>query len=195
MELQDRPLAPQESLLLIQKFISGTRYNASKSAFGFIFWGALIATAALLQYFLLKFTSFSEPWLSWPVLMTGGFIFSIFYYSRAQKRDSRLSNYGFFFKWLFFCGGVTYFLLVFLSVSQQISPMPFIIALTSLLITVAGLVMRYKLLTAGGILFFVAAIISIYLSPLNQLLLLTASIVIGYLIPGIMLAKRAKASC
>jgi len=48
MELQDKPLDPQESLKLIQQFIAGTRNNIRKSAFGFIFWGILIAVAALI---------------------------------------------------------------------------------------------------------------------------------------------------
>lgn len=188
MELQDKPLDPSESLQLIQKFITGTRHNARKSAFGFIFWGALIALAALLQYSLVKFSSFSMPWLPWPVLMVGGFIFSAVYYSRGEKKEGMVSTYGHFFKWLFFCGGVIYFLLVFLSISQQVSPVPFVLALTSLLLTVAGLVMRYRPVIAGGILFFLAAIASIYLSLLNQLLLLALCIILGYLVPGILLS-------
>lgn len=190
MELQDKPLDPQESLQLIQKFISGARYNVRKSAFGFIFWGILIALAALLQYFLIQLTDFKMAWLPWPVLMTTGFIISIFYYSRHRQQEGVASSQGFFFQWLFFCGGITYFLLAFLCVKQNVSPTPFMLALTSLLIGVSGLVLRYKPLFRGGILFFVAAIVCVFISPVNQLLLMAGTIILGYLLPGILLTRK-----
>ncbi len=190
MELQDRPLDPQESLQLIQRFISGARYNMRKFAFGFVFMGILIALAALIQYVLIRFTDFKMNWLPWPVLMTAGFVCSMIYYSRYHKRKGAVSSLGLFFQWLFFCGGLTYFLLAFLCVQQQISPIPFMLALTSLLIGVSGLVIRYKPMFWGGVLFFLAAIICVFFTPLDQLLLMAITIIVGYLLPGVLLTRK-----
>lgn len=190
MELEDKPIDPQESLQLIQKFITGARYNAQQSSFGFIFWGILIAAAALINYFLVKFTASDLSWLPWPILTIGGFIATTIYYSRKGKKEGIVSTFGRFFRWLFFCGGITYFLLVFLCVKQNISPTPFMLALTSLLIAVSGFAVRYKPLIVGGILFFVAAIVSVFISPVNQLLLITVLMLIGYLLPGILLVRK-----
>jgi hypothetical protein len=189
MELQDKPLDPKESLQLIQRFISGARYDVRKSAFGFIFWGILIAAAALLNYLLVAFTSFASPWLPWPVLMIGGFVFTMICYRRAAKRRGTISNYGYFFKWLFLCGGLIYFLMAFLCTQQGISPMPFMMALTSLLVGVSGFVLRYRPLIWGGVLFFLAAIAGVFLSGQGQLLLMVISILAGYMVPGILLTR------
>lgn len=192
MELQDKPLGPEESLQLIQKFISGARYNLQKFAFGIVFWGILIALAALMQYFLIRFTGFQMSWLPWPVLMTAGFVCSMVYYSRHNKKRGTVSSLGSFFQWLFFCGGLTYFLLAFLCVQQNISPIPFMLALTSLLIGVSGLVLRYKPMFWGGVLFFLAAIAGVFLTPLDQLLLMAITIIVGYLLPGILLTRKKR---
>jgi hypothetical protein len=190
MELQDKPMDPAESLQLIRTFISSVRYDARRAAFGFIFWGLLIAVAALLQYVLATFTGMREPWLPWPVLMAGGFLFSVIHHaSRSRKREA-VSTYGFFFKWLFFWSGFTYFLVAFLCVTQRISPVPFVLALTSLLVGVMGLVLRFAPLTAGGVLFFAAAVASVFLLPEVQLLLLALTVLAGYMLPGILLTRK-----
>lgn len=190
MELQDKPIDPHESLELIRQFISGTRNNIRRSAFGFIFWGVLIAVASLVNYFLAKFTSYNDPWLSWPVFTIGGFIVTVFHYTANRRKTGVVSTFGHFFRWLFLCGGVTYFLFVFLSAELRISPTPFMLALTSLLIAVAGLALRFKPLFFGGVLFFLTAIISVFVSPLDQLLLIGGSFILGYLVPGILLTRK-----
>lgn len=190
MELEDKPLDPQESLLLIQKFISGTRGNVRRSAFGFIFWGILIAVASFGNYLLMLIIKPEIASLIWPVLTIGGFIVTMIYYTANSKRDGAVSAFGRFFKWLFLCGGITYFLFIFLSAEEHISPTPFMLALTALLIIVAGLAMRFRPMIWGGILFFAVSIISVFVAPLNQLLLVGGSFIIGYLIPGILLVRK-----
>ncbi|HEY6082118.1 MAG TPA: hypothetical protein VIU45_01595 [Chitinophagaceae bacterium] len=195
MELQDKPLDPQESLKLIQQFIAGTRNNIRKSAFGFIFWGILIAVAALLNYFLTWVTSPEKAGLAWPVLTIGGFVTTIIYYSVNTRKDGAVSAFGFFFKWLFLCGGITYFLLIFICVELKVSPTPFMLALSALLITVSGLVLRFKPLFWGGILFFLTTIVSVFISPMSQLLLVGGSFLLGYLLPGILLVRKRNEEC
>lgn len=68
------------------------------------------------------------------------------------------------------------------------------LALTSLLIGVSGLALRYPPLLWGGVLFFIAAIVCVYLTPLNQLLLMAFCVISGYLIPGILLTRQKEAS-
>jgi hypothetical protein len=189
MELQDRPLDPQESLQLIQKFITGTRSNIRRSAFAFIFWGILITVAALINYFLIRFSSSEQASLIWPVLSIGGFIVTLIYYGKHTRKPRAVSTFGRFISYLFLCGGVAYFLLIFLCVSLGVSPTPFMLALTSLLITVAGLAVRFRPLFWGGLLFFAATIASVFVSPENQLLLLAGSFLFGYMIPGVILVR------
>jgi hypothetical protein len=67
--------------------------------------------------------------------------------------------------------------------------MPFMMALTSLLVGVSGFVLRYRPLIWGGVLFFLAAIAGVFLSGQGQLLLMVISILAGYMVPGILLTR------
>lgn len=190
MELQDKPLSPQESLQLIEKFIAGARFSMRKFAFSIVLFGILIPLAALLQYFLIVFAKSEWSWLPWPVLMTAGFIISMIYYTRLGKKEGVDSTQALFFRSLFIWGGLSYFLLAFLCGALQVNPVSFMLALTSLLIGVSGLALRYPPLLWGGVLFFIVAIVCVYLAPVNQLLVMALSVIIGYLIPGILLTRQ-----
>jgi hypothetical protein len=193
MELQDKPIDPQESLALIQRFIAGSRSNVKRSSFGFIFWGILIAAASILNYLLLLTAVAGRAWIAWPVLTISGFIITLVYYARNTRKAGAVSAFGRFFKGLFMCGGFTYFLLIFLCLSLRVTPAPFMLALTSLLVTVAGLALRFRPLVLGGILFCVASIASVFISPANQLLLIGVCFLLGYLVPGILLVRKEEA--
>lgn len=190
MELQDKPMEPEESLRLIQQFIIGSKSNLSLSAFGFIFWGILITVAAWGNYVLALIWLPEKSWIIWPVLSISGFIFTSIYYSVNGRKSGTVSTFGHFFKWLFLCGGITYFLFIFLCIELRVTPMPFMLGLTSLLITVSGLVFRFKPMIYGGFLFFIVTIASVFVSPMNQLLLTGGAFLIGYLVPGILLVSK-----
>ena len=193
MELQDKTLSPQEKIKLIEKFIAGARFNMRKIAFSIILFGILIPVAALLQYFLIVFMKSELSWLPWPILMTGGFIFAMIHYARLGKKEGVDTTQGLFFRSLYIWSGLSYFLIAFLCGALQVNPISFMLALTSLLIGVSGLALRYQPLLWGGVLFFIAAIVCVYLTPLNQLLLMALSVILGYLIPGILLTRQKEA--
>jgi len=190
MELQDKPVDPEESLRLIQHFISGTRRNFRKSGFNFILWGILVAVAALSQYGLMVFTRSKYNWLSWPILMIGGALFTFAYHAKKSKKEPVVTSYDRFFRWLFTCGCFTYFLFSFLCARQGVSPVPIMLGFTGFLVSVTGLVVRFRPLLWGGAVFLVASIVGVYLPAQQQLLLITAAILLGYVVPGILLNRE-----
>ena len=82
------------------------------------------------------------------------------------------------------------------SIHQCISKihLPFTYTLISAAIgtLASGLVMKFKPLTIGGILFFISAIVSIYVPDDYKVLLQGATIIVGYLIPGYLLKSSVK---
>lgn len=144
---------------------------------------------------MIKLNSSIGSSLVWPVLSIAGLIVTVFYYAKHTRRQKAVSSFGRFFSYLFICGGVTYLLLIFLTVSSGISSTPFMLALASLLITVVGLTVRFRPFFWGGFLFFATSIASVFVSPENQLLLLSGSFLFGYLLPGIILVRKGEESC
>ncbi len=192
MTLQDTPPGPEESLALIRTYLASTRHHLGRSGFDFIFWGLTVALAALLHYGLARFSAFSQPWLPWPVLIFGGAIFTFARHARKSRKEGVVSTYGHFLRWLFSFGFAGYVLLSFLCLVQDISPMPFMMALTGLLEGVAGTVLRFRPLVWGAVLFFATAVAGVFLSQLDQLLLTAVAILAGYLWPGVLLTRKTR---
>ena len=72
-------------------------------------------------------------------------------------------------------------------------PIPFILTITGLGTFVSGTILKFKPLTWGGLLFWIAAIGASFVAPINQLLINGIAIFIGYIIPGILLWRNYKA--
>lgn len=186
MELTDKPLSLEESMNTIQFFIARTKENLQQRSFDFILWGLLICLASLANYFLLNNNS-ESAYLPWPVLMAAGVIAASIYHSTNRKKKAVLTFADRFLQWLFISSSAIYFLLAFFCVRQHISPLPFMLALSALLIFVTGAVLRFKALIAGGVLFFAASVGSVFLNYNDQLLLTAITVLAGYVIPGILL--------
>lgn len=190
MELQDTSPSPSESLQVIETFISRTKQNLKTKSFDLLLWGVLVSLAALSHYLLLTIFKYENAWLPWPVLMIGGSIITTVYHVSNRKKQKIKTFTDTFLMWLSICSGFAYFVIAFLCVRQTISPLPFMLAHTSVLILVTGAVLKFKPLIAGGILFIAGAIIAPFLEHQNQLLLTTAIVICGYLVPGILLRKE-----
>lgn len=192
MELTDKPLSLEESMNTIQFFIARTKENLQRRSFDFLLWGVLICLASLANYFLIK-NSFEKAYLPWPVLMISGVIATSIYHSTTGSKKAVLTFADRFLQWLFISSAAIYFLLAFFCVRQHISPLPFMLALSALLIFVTGAVLRFKALIAGGVLFFAASAGSVLLNYNDQLLLTSITVLAGYIVPGVLL-RNTKAN-
>ena len=190
MQLQDTSPSPSESLQIIEAFIGRAKQNLRAISFDLLLWGVLVAFAAVSHYLLLAIYKYPNAWLPWPVLMIGGSIFTTVYHISNRKKQKIKTFTDIFLMWLSICSGLVYFVIAFLCVKQTISPLPFMLAHTSVLILVTGAILRFKPLIAGGILFIAGAIIAAFLEEQNQLLLTTGIVIFGYLVPGILLRKE-----
>ena len=73
------------------------------------------------------------------------------------------------------------------------NPIPAILMITGMATFTTGMTLKFKPLVAGGIIFWVLTVVCFFVSPLDQLLVEAVGILLGYIIPGILLQKAAKA--
>lgn len=144
MELEDKSISAEESLHLIEQYISRAKENLRNKSFDLLLWGTLVALAALANYVLMKFIQYEKPCLPWPILMIGGTIFSFIYHAVTAKRQQVVTYTDRFLMWLSISAAAVYFLIAFLCVRQHTSPLPFMFGHTSVLIFVTGAVLRSK---------------------------------------------------
>jgi hypothetical protein len=184
--MEDKTLSPQESLQLIADTIARTKEDIKEGSFCFLLWGWLIAIASISFYALQQFTSFKYYFLPFPVLGIAGIITTIFYY-RQRMSTATTTHLSDFLAKMWIALGLSFIVVVFINVSQQAVPFTYTLLIGGIGTLASGLALRFKPLVAGGILFFVSAIVSIYISDDYKVLLQGGTVIFSYLIPGYLL--------
>jgi uncharacterized membrane protein len=187
MIANENPLLPKESLDLIADAISKTTDNFKENSFYFLIWGWLIAIASFSFFLLHNYTSFQYYFLPFPVLVTAGIIATLSRYVKTKSVSRTETYFGYFFSRLWLVLGLSFIFIVFITVSQKLLPFSFTLIIAGIGTLVSGLAMNFKPLIIGGMLFFVAAIASVYTPDNYKPLLSGVAIVSGYLIPGYLL--------
>lgn len=191
METTNEKLNPEQSLALIATMISQAKGNMEKSSFYFLLWGWTIVVANLGVYALMKFTTYSHPHVMFAITIPAAIV-SIIYGIRQGKRAISTTHLDQINKWLWIGFGINCF--IFSALTRQIGWMvnPIIILLTAVPTFVTGVMLRFKPLMAGGVIFWVMGVLLFFLSRENQHLVSAVAIALGYLIPGYMLKKSEK---
>ncbi|HXA01158.1 MAG TPA: hypothetical protein VNW99_04165 [Cytophagaceae bacterium] len=182
----EKTLSPQESLNIIADTIALTKENIKENSFCFLLWGWLLTISSFSFFLLHQYTSFEYYFLPFPVLVAIGIITTVVWY--LKKTSSKTETYGTFFlsrMWLVL--GICFITVVFINVSQKLPPFTYTLLIAGIGALVSGLVMKFKPLSVGGILFLCAAITSIYILDDYKVLLQGVAIITGFLIPGYML--------
>lgn len=184
---EERPLLPQESLDLIAEAISRTKDNFSKNSFYFILWGWLIAIASFSFFLLHQYTTFQYYFLPFPVLVAVGILASLARYIKNRAVSQTETYVGYFFNRMWLVLGMSFIIIVFITVSQRSLPFSYTLIVAAIGTLVSGLAMSFRPLIFGGILFFVCAVASVYIPDEYKPLLCGVAIIAGYLVPGYLL--------
>ena len=191
MKIEDTPLSPLESLTLISDAIRKTKDNFKENSSYFMLWGWLIAVASFAFFVLQQYTAFKYYFLPFPVLVVTGIVVTLSWYVKRRSANQTETYSGYFFSRMWLVLGLGFIAVVFVSVSQKVPPFQYTLIIAAIGTMVSGLAMKFKPLVIGGVLFFAAAIIGLYIPDAYKPLLAGAAIVAGYLIPGYLL-KSAK---
>jgi hypothetical protein len=187
MTPDERSLLPQESLALIAEAILKTKENFRVNSRFFLLWGWLIAAASLGFFGLRQYTETKFFFLPFPVLALAGIVTSLIWYRQARSEAPTETYLGYFFHRLWLVLGIGFILVVYISVSRGWPPFLYTLIMAGIGTTVSGMVMKFRPLVWGGILFFAAAVAGIYLSDAALPLLMGLAMIGGYLVPGYLL--------
>jgi hypothetical protein len=187
MNADETTLLPQESLALIAEAIRKTKENFRENSRFFLLWGWLIMAASVAFFLLRQYTDTRFFFLPFPVLVVAGIVTTLIWY-RQMKADAPTETYlGYFFNRMWLVLGVSFILVVFLSVSRGMTPFLYTLVVAGIGTLVSGLAMKFRPLVWGGVLFFSAAVAGVYLPNAGLPLLNGVAMIGGYLIPGYLL--------
>jgi hypothetical protein len=192
MKPMDKTLTPEESLQIIQKSISNSRKNMREGSFYYLLWGWALILASLANYFLIRNLIIQERYddimlmslVAWGVFLVAAMIIQFVYLSRKGKKGRVITHLDRYIKIIWIAAGLLMGLMTFLSLKVNAYPTLFILGVTAMATAVSGLMVRFRPLVVGAMVFLVAAVISSFLSGTEQLLVFAVAMVLGYLIPG-----------
>ncbi len=186
----------QQSLEVIHEMIENTKAKFNDNGFFYLLWGWLVLIASLSHFIMLNLGI--EPQYAavpWPVLMIAGGIASGIAGHRLGKKATVKTFFDTSIISLWVAFTITLFIILFATGLGRISfsmANVLIIALYGLGTFISGSMMKFKPLIYGGIFSWILACVGLFLPDLYSLPLVSASILVAYLIPGYMLKARAK---
>jgi len=185
-------LSSQESLDIILKMVSQAKVNFRQSSFHLLLWGWLVLAASLGHFLLLKFSAAAQPEMAWFLMIPGVFVSMI--YGFREGRREKVSTYAdriYMWTWMSFL--ISMFLLQFLMFEDEGRIMMIVIlVLCGYATFLSGQILQFRPLLVGGILFWVFSILAFWLSNEYNLLVMAASVLTGYLIPGHLLRRKIR---
>jgi|JI9StandDraft_1071089.scaffolds.fasta_scaffold241865_2 hypothetical protein len=191
MENRNETLNPQQSLDLITSMIRQVKGNVQKTGFYFLLWGWTIVIANLGVYIMIKFTDIENPFIMFAITIPAAII-SIIHTTRQDKSGIVTTHLDRIHMWLWIGFGINCFLVVV--VGKYIGWMvnPVIIVMTAMPTFITGVILKFKPLMFGGVVFWIAGAVMFFVGKDDQLLLGALAIALGYLVPGYMLRKSEK---
>jgi hypothetical protein len=189
MENDEKMMTGEESLRIITEMVNKTKVNIRQSSFHLLFWGWLIFACSLSEYLLWKFTDYATPYYVWFFVIPG--VFVSFIYGFTTGRKAKVHTYAeklYMWTWIgFFIAAIALFV-VQSSKMQFIAP--YILILAGLPTFVSGFIIRFKPLIAGGICFWIMAIVVNFAGADIASLGMPVATLAGYLIPGYLLKNK-----
>ena len=195
-ENAEEQFSPQESLAMIQKMIETAKNQFSENGHLYLLWGWLVFFCSAAQFMMLSIFHYQYHYMVW-MLTWIAFIYQMFYLIKRKRRE-RIKTYAdkiIGFVWIVFV--ILMFLFVFLFGSQlgdnyykMMSPN--FLALYGMPTFLCGIILRFKPLIIGGICCWLLSIAALYTPFDYQLLLLSAAMIMAWIIPGYMLRAKYK---
>ena len=179
----------QEQIQLINDTINKTKENLKSSAPNFIFWGALIAVLSLIHYGFPDFiqqTRYSVLiyWVAIPVI---GMVLTVIYNIKTRKQTGYETHIGRALKIIWGVFNVAWMLLVVISILKNQNPVDSILFLLGVVLTMTGLLIRFKPISFGGVAVIACSVLLVYNPEVNSLLINGIAAFLGLFLPGLAL--------
>ena len=183
-------MEPNESLQIIENMIAKTKGNIATKSKYFLLWGWAVFLTAIAQYILIRML-FPHAQMVWLSMIIAGII-AVFIAVRDKKTEKSISYVGDAVRKLWQSIGIACILIVVLTIKGTIFSIPVFILIYGVGVFTTGRIIQFKPLIIGGLICFVSSLISVFIpQDANQLLLLAATVMCSYIIPGHLLSAES----
>lgn len=192
--MEEKKFNEKHALELIESMIGTAKQDIKENGFYFMLWGWLVFIAALLNIYILMFTSFEYHSIPWMVLMPLGGILTAIYSSR-KKPVKRVKTYvEENIRYMIQAFAISMFLVCLLmpAANQWRAFYPTIMIIYAIWLYVSGGMLKFKPLMLGGLANWIIAGFCYFSNRTEvHLALIALAVLLGYIIPGHLLKSRA----
>jgi hypothetical protein len=189
MENEEKMMTGEESLKIITEMINKTKVNIRQGSFHLLLWGWIIFVCSLSEYILITFVNYEHHYYVWILTIPGMFVSLIYGFVIGRKEKVHTYADGLYmWTWMGFLASA---IVLFIVQSKNLGMVsPYILLLAGFPTFVSGFIIKFKPLIAGGICFWVIALIIHFSGPSFSSLGTAVAVLTGYLIPGYILKNR-----
>lgn len=191
----DQNFSSADSLALIQRMITQAKEDFADHSFHPLWWGWLVAVAALLCYGMIQL-GLDRPWLPWAVLLPiGGIGAFVYNFRRGAQLGPRAGRSAINQSMGYLWGSIGAALGIATAVLFKIGFQPayiFFICLYGVGTVTTGGIIRFWPLQLGGWLTFIIAAVALFVKGPTLLLLLALALLVSYIIPGHLLRAQSR---
>ena len=182
----------KESLRVIDQMIDRAKFRPSgEDSLITMLWGYLVFFAAILHWALQEL--FSSPYApaAW-LLMFPGIVATVVLSIKARKKKRVKSYVDDLVGQVWTTFSVAFILLFFFMGAADAHFLPVVLLLYGISLWMQGRLIRFPAYQAGAVCCWVAGAVAFLLDTTDQLLVLAVAVVLGYIIPGHMLAAKTR---
>ncbi|HEY0297859.1 MAG TPA: hypothetical protein VGB84_01440 [Arachidicoccus sp.] len=191
--MEEKNISAEESLQIIEKMLADTRNRFYNNGFAFLFWGILIISDCLIEYWMDVTANEGKAGYVWAGTILAGMIVMALYYAGITPKKRKFSKLDSINGKLWIGFGISYIVLGFLCVQLKTQMPPFIYCILGLCMFASGGIYKFWSMYAGAIVFWLGAVVCVLLkNGINTLLVSVAVMFLGYLVPGYLLWRKAK---
>jgi len=184
----------REEIQIIKTMLEKTKKATAESGTLFIVWGVLISLALIGSYLLVYFKRYEWEWLNWTAMAVIGWVYSVVYGIRQQRKEPVKSYIQIAARHLYFASGAGFLLvgLVFprIGVYSYEAILVLISAVTGILFFVMGGIFEWPFLTGAGVVWWAGAVGMSFVAPNDRTLVYLGLFIVAYLIPSIILRSK-----
>lgn len=185
MKNQEDNLSPKESLDIITRMILEAKGKVQQNSVYFLLWGWVVMLGNI-GMFMLQQLEYSRPYIVWLITIPA-WIYTLYRAYRQRKIGSASSHFDKISGALWVCFGIIIFTLIAFGFKINYQLNPLILLFSAVPTFTSGVILRFRPLMMGGILFWLCSIVSFLVTREYQPLVGAAAIAFGYLIPGYLL--------
>jgi hypothetical protein len=190
METNDKNMTTTESLDLITSMINQAQRKVKDVSKFFLLWGWVVILANVSMY-LLILMEYPRPYLAW-LLVIPAWLFSFYLAAKTERQREAVTHLDKVITSLWLSFAALALTLVFFGSKINFQLNPVILLLTAIPTFVTGIIIKFRPLVSGSIVFWVFGIVGFLLPFEYQNLTSAVAFIFGYLIPGYMLKGKSR---